>query len=195
MGATLYTPDGLEIVLGNIDGTVTLWSAVTGQLLQSLGKHTILAQAIAVAPSGEHIATGGAGDDVVRVWNRKSRAEEFTLQLQGGGIPVYGLAYSPDGRQIATSSLETKVWNALTGQLRFTLNNNRIQVNSVAFSPDGRRLAVASANGITYQYLTDVRDVMRLAQLRTTRSLTLAERSIYLGEPPPSVTATATPAK
>jgi Tfp pilus assembly protein PilF len=56
------------------------------------------------------------------------------------------VAYSPDGRRLATASSDhtAKVWDAQTGQVIRTLDGHADQVHCVAFSLDGRFLATAS---------------------------------------------------
>ena len=64
------------------------------------------------------------------------------------GIPgrSCGVAYSPDGRTLASASRDhtVKLWDAATGQVVRTLRGHAEPVHGVAFSPDGRRIASAS---------------------------------------------------
>ena len=55
---------------------------------------------------------------------------------------VRGLAFSPDGRRIATSSWDRtiKLWDPDTGREVFTLRGHTAGLLVVAFSPDGHRL-------------------------------------------------------
>ena len=61
---------------------------------------------------------------------------------------VFGVAFSPDGKTIATASEDktAKLWDALTGKELLTLHAPD-GLTSVAFSPDGSQLAVASRDG------------------------------------------------
>jgi WD40 repeat protein len=66
----------------------------------------------------------------------------FTLKHDGR---VNTVAYSPDGKQVATGSAEKRVciWDAATGKLVHEFATNQ-SVRSVAYSPDGKYLAGAS---------------------------------------------------
>src|SRR5262249_46438061 len=59
---------------------------------------------------------------------------------------VVGVAFSPDGRRLASVSWDKtgKVWDAATGQDLLTLRGHTGSVTDVVFSPDGRLIATAS---------------------------------------------------
>src|SRR5262249_30746533 len=77
-------------------------------------------------------------------WNRLCHQEIRTLKGHKG--KVISVAFSPDGKRIATGSFDrtAKIWDSETGKEIFTLKGHTGAVTSVAFSPDGRRIATGS---------------------------------------------------
>ncbi|EPQ54783.1 hypothetical protein GLOTRDRAFT_42827 [Gloeophyllum trabeum ATCC 11539] len=71
-------------------------------------------------------------------------AQQMAIHTQS---VVHSLAFSPDGRCIASGSWDNtvRVWNAQTGEpVGVPLTGHEAQVNSVAFSPDGKYIASGS---------------------------------------------------
>ncbi len=68
--------------------------------------------------------------------------------------PVNGVAFSPDGKHVATASsdMTAKVWDVTNGHLVMTLRGYAARINGIAYSPDGTRLATASDDGTARQW-------------------------------------------
>jgi WD40 repeat protein len=62
--------------------------------------------------------------------------------------PVWAVAYSPDGKALASGSddLAIKLWDVKTGKELATLDGHAEWVTSVAYSPTGKTLASGSGD-------------------------------------------------
>jgi eukaryotic-like serine/threonine-protein kinase len=70
------------------------------------------------------------------------------VTYHGHLLPVYAIAWSPDGTRIASASQDgtVHVWDAATGHRSFRYHGHRGSVNAVAWSPNGGYIASASSD-------------------------------------------------
>jgi len=81
----------------------------------------------------------------VRSWTIETRGPRGT-DNHGVGL---GIAYSPNGRQLATAGEDApiRVWDPDDGQLLRAFVGHAERVNGLAYSPDGKTLASGSSDG------------------------------------------------
>gem|GEM_PF-685841 len=105
---------------------------------------------VVFSPDGSRFACGSAHVEPtgirgeIKIWDAAT-GKELALLNGHSGI-VMSVAFSPDGRQLASGSRDhtIKLWDATTGKELTALNGHTSSVTSVAFSPDGRQLVSGS---------------------------------------------------
>ncbi len=151
-----FSPDGQHIASGSAKHAkeeasyLKVWDAATGQEVLHPRSNTGYAFSVAFSPGqGRWIVTGNQEGDVT-VWDATTGEVIRALGRRGPlNRGVFGLAFSPDGRRLASLNVEGMVtvydatrWDAKLPQeslLDFPAHNTLAR-SSVALSPDGRRL-------------------------------------------------------
>lgn len=148
-GAPLITLPGKGLQEGKPEGSgdVSLFQGILGSPFRDLQQGEREGTGIvAFSPDGSRLVRSN-DDKTVRVWD--VAAGKVLFELMGDWSTPIGVAYSPDGSQIATtrsSDYTAEVWDAASSRRVFTLSAT--DGNSIAFSPDGNLIATG--------YLSDV---------------------------------------
>ncbi|GJE96823.1 WD40 and Utp12 domain-containing protein [Phanerochaete sordida] len=184
-------PSGEVVAAGSSDSfEVFLWSVQTGKLLDVLAGHDGPVSSLAFSPTGNLLASG-SWDKTVRVWNVYARSHNVEpYQLSADAL---ALAYRPDGKEIAVSTLDGQIMffdvdqgkqtSVIEGRRdisggrkaddRVTAANNSSSkyFNSLAYSADGQCL-LAGGNS-KYVVLYDVRDGVLVKKFQVSQNLSL----------------------
>jgi WD40 repeat protein len=90
------------------------------------------------------------------------------------------VAWSPDGRRLATGSTDrtVRIWDTESGAEIIVVGAHAGAVESVSWSPDGERVASASQDGTSriWDATISIEDLVANAHGRVSRDLTTEER-------------------
>jgi WD40 repeat protein len=149
--AMAFSPDSRVLAsAGYLSSDVWLWNVPSGEpgLLLAAVTEACSVESLAFQPQGQLLAIGaidwmmtGGSDGQVFLWDIAKR--EIVQTLPGGGT---GLAFHPNGRRLAVSTLghTVNVFDVETGELELELIGHLGPVTSVAYSPGGRWIASGS---------------------------------------------------
>ncbi len=159
-----FTPDGKQFVLGGGDlvqrgdifqrqqgirWPITLWDIAKRQSVRRFETEE-MARGLRVSPDGKLLAVLHQDFDLDRYWFVEfsdlttGKAKRFPAGHPG---IVEGLAFSPDGKRLATFSRDTLLLHDVkTGaELRRWIGHDK-SIKRIAFSPDGKVLVSAAAD-------------------------------------------------
>jgi WD40 repeat protein len=154
-------PHGVRAVAAHPGHKRVAWAEWGGLLVSNRGPHLFVWEitrpepvrfnlthnclGLAFHPDGEQLAA--AVDYTVRVFDLPKRQERFILKGHTGRVS--GVAYSPDGRTLASGSWDgtVRLWDVATGVEKAVFQWPIGRVFALAYSPDGLRLAAGGDTG------------------------------------------------
>jgi WD40 repeat protein len=150
-----FSPDGRLLAIGQVTG-IGLYDPDSGKPVAPSKPTPAPVPALAFSPDSRYLASAGASDPAVKVWD--VAANEINFEFPQGWSLNGAVAISPDGRLIATPGpleaaagptaklCEVLDWDAKTSKppVKHTLSGHVGYVWRLTFSPDGRYLATGS---------------------------------------------------
>jgi WD40 repeat protein len=151
--ALAVAPDGSWLACADKDGAVHIWDMATGQERATWISHHGGVTALAAAPQGRWLFSGGRNDGSVRIWDLA------TGRAQAAWTGHYGMmavAVAPDGSWLASGGAdrEVRIWDPATGQVQALM---RVDGSITKFAWVGTRaLAVGEPSGLyVFELLKD----------------------------------------
>lgn len=145
------------------------WNVETGEKRYQVDLPNNL-RAFAISPDGNTLAVGHAKDPVVHIYSLPKGEE--SQSITGHELPIYDLAFSPDGRQLVSCSgewTERKPGRVIVSDAKSLtklaqFDDHTHAVRSLAFTPDGSQMGSLSQDGVLKLY--NMRALRESATLR-----------------------------
>lgn len=159
--AAAFSTDGQAVFSASKDRSAKRIDAKTGKATLTFSGNNDEMLCVAAHPKADRVV--GSGLEAAIAWWNPQTAERVRLQ-RGHAGPVHELAFSPDGKLLASASADgtVRLWNGENGGQVRSLNVGSA-VYAVAFTPDGQRLVSGSFDG--FVRLWSARDGRQLATL------------------------------
>jgi len=144
--AVAFKGDGKWLASGCY-GQVAIWDLATAQPVKILTNVLGAVNDVRFSPDGKLLAVAG-GQPSAKGDLRIYQVSDWKLLANLGGHQdtVFSVAFSPDGKRLASASFDktVKLWNLSAAKLERTFTHHSDFVYSVAFDPDGQSLISAS---------------------------------------------------
>jgi WD40 repeat protein len=158
----LFSSDERQVLTAENDGRVRIWDATTGKAVDQLEPRKRGARTLSYSADGRRIVVG-YDDGVARLFDAETRSLLLELPPQAQSIRV--AVFSPDGSRLLTAGEgDSTVWDATSGERKFSLTAPRLTVHSAAFSPDGGTILTVSQDHIAR--IWNAQSGERIAELR-----------------------------
>ncbi len=154
-----YSHDGRWLACAGDKGTVMLWDANDGNVVQRV-RSDASQNCLAFSPNDDWFIVGDRTGKI-RIWSRESTAPPRIVHAHDGHVT--SVAFSPHGDTFASTSMDrtAKVFDRKSGTELLVLQGHEDVLTNITFNPSGTRLATSSFDGTIRLWDSQTGDLLR----------------------------------
>lgn len=157
IGCICYSRDCKQIAYAGSDNCIRILDAETGSLVKILNgyiglinmlryylysnKNYIVISNICYSPDNKHIVSGRRNGSI-EIWDVDTGI--LIKNITNADHMIFDIAYSPNGKYIASAGFHFRVWDAETGALIIDRNPYEVTLH-LCYSPDGKKIAATDS--------------------------------------------------
>lgn len=172
-----WSPVGDLVATGGVDNTIKFWNPADGSEIRTItvDSEPGFAASLSFSPDGQTLGVGCNEPFKAHLFNVADGARRHLLE--GHEHSVLTVAFSPDGKTLATSGYDRmlRFWNVDNGALdkKICLETNTTPY-SIAFSADGQTIAAGITDGSIRQWNAETLAREKTIETGTQSILTIA---------------------
>jgi WD40 repeat protein len=146
----VFTADGKQAISGSWDRSIRVWDLETGKQSRAFNVRDQV-RGFALSPDGKLLAASHFavvnGPGTIRIWDVQKGTE--IRSMTGHQMEISQLAFSPDGKQLVSSSFDktVRIWRVADGKEIKQLKGQNGRIEGAVFTPDGKRILSCCAEG------------------------------------------------
>lgn len=154
-----WSPDGSLLAAAAVSGPVACLNTENGELAWNVHAHGFGTTEVAWHPGLEMLTSAGQ-DGTVRHWDPADGTEIATLV--GGDIWVEHVAWSPNGKILASSAgKQLRLWDP-AGSLIRTFDRHQSTISDIAWAPEGGDIVTGSYGALQFWNVSSEKPVRTL---------------------------------
>ena len=151
--ALAFNTDGSQIAAASNRSpeqpVIIVWDLQRGEERTSFSGHTAPITAIEM-PAGQNVVASTSSDGTLKIWSASSGEELLDLNASAEQRWYSSLAFSPDGKLMATGDLigQVELWDTVRGERLNGINLEAVgAILGLSFRPDSAQIAAATRDG------------------------------------------------